>query len=125
MESIDIVINKNLEKIVSLKQEKNEARRMILDARLNFGREISQLRKDIPSTKQRGQEIAIRFPASKKMDVALRSDCRWLFEALHIKNGNDSDILDVLSIASIYEVGSDNPTVIRRKYRQAKMTKNA
>jgi len=106
--------------IAAQKQRSVRLKNKILEARLAFGRRASALGVEIASAKLLGKELARRYPASQQMDPALRSNCRWLAEALDDENHEASDILEVLGVMSIFEVGSENPTVIRRKYSKAK-----
>lgn len=94
----------------------------LLHALILFGEQLSQLEQEIPSTKLRGQAIAERFPASRDMDTALRSNCKWLYEALNKPKHPAGDILQVFGLQCIEGIcaRSGNPTVIRRLYGEAK-----
>lgn len=121
MNNTQLDINALLESIAAEKERSANGKQKILEARLAFGRHASALGAKISSAKLLGQELAKRFPASQHMDPALRSNCRWLAEALEAENHEANDVLEVLRVNSIFEVGSENPTVIRRKYNKAKI----
>lgn len=68
-----------------------------------------------------GEFLAKELPASQKLDPALRTNCKWLWEALNLPGHDASDILSVLGgINDISSFRSQNPTVIRREYRTIK-----
>ena len=60
------------------------------------------------------------MPLSATLDPALRSNCKWLFEALNVKSHDAADLLSILQINRIADFKSGNPTVIRREYKAAK-----
>lgn len=72
------------------------------------------------SSKLYGQYLKEEVPASQALDAALRSNCKWLFEALNTSGTDGSDLLTVLGINRIEDFKSGNPTVIKREYKQAK-----
>lgn len=97
-----------------------ERRLSVLTARLKIGQYQHRLRKHLPSNKLYGIQLALDIPATAKMDPALLSNQKWLYEALHIPGHKGNDILEVLGITGIEGFKSDNPTVIRRQYRKKK-----
>ncbi|MCA9002699.1 MAG: hypothetical protein KDB61_12300, partial [Planctomycetes bacterium] len=81
------------------------------------------------SPKVYGQYLAKAAPASASLDPALRSNCKWLWEAVNDEEHKDfSDLLLHLGLnvkandrtAEIAKFKSGNPTVIRREYTAAK-----
>jgi hypothetical protein len=72
------------------------------------------------STKLYGEFLKAELPASQALDPALRSNCKWLFEALNAEGHEASDLLTVLGVNRIEDFKSGNPTVIRREYKAAK-----
>ena len=89
---------------------------------ISLGAQLAQLEQDIPSTKLRGIEIAMRFPESQGMDAQRRTYCKWLYKALHEAGHPDNDVLEVLGLKAIKDICSctAHPTVIYRKYCRAK-----
>jgi hypothetical protein len=71
------------------------------------------------STKLYGQFLAKEIPASSSLDPALRSNCKWLFEALNVAGHEASDLLVILDVNRIEDFKSGNPTVIKREYKSA------
>jgi hypothetical protein len=69
------------------------------------------------STKIYGQYVAAKVPASVSLDAALRSNCKWLYEALNKADHEASDLLAILGVNRIEDFKSANPTVIRREYK--------
>jgi hypothetical protein len=69
------------------------------------------------STKVYGQYVAAKVPASVSLDAALRSNCKWLYEALNKADHEASDLLTILGVNRIEDFKSANPTVIRREYK--------
>jgi hypothetical protein len=69
------------------------------------------------STKVYGQYVAAKVPASGSLDAALRSNCKWLYEALNKADHEASDLLAILGVNRIEDFKSANPTVIRREYK--------
>lgn len=90
----------------------------LLDSYLTLGAFNSAAAKAFKSTKIMGQYIAEKVPASATLDVALRSNCKWLWEALndpeHEAYGRLLPALGGINDISSYKSG--NPTVIRRDY---------
>ena len=81
------------------------------------------------SPKVYGQYLAKAAPASASLDPALRSNCKWLWEAVNDANHDAfADLLVHLGLnpkandrtAEIAKFKSGNPTVIRREYTAAK-----
>lgn len=70
------------------------------------------------STKLYGQYLKQELPASQLLDAALRSNCKWLFEAISNKEHEASDILSVLGVNRLEDFKSGNPTVIKREYKE-------
>lgn len=120
MTNINENITNNLHRIATAKAKVAADKQLMLEGYLEFGRELSQLAKENPSTKIRGQIIAERYPDSKHLDAALRTNCKWLYEALHDNDHEAANILTVLRVGSIHDLGSECPTVIRRLYLKAK-----
>lgn len=120
MNITDLDMNTLLESVAAEKERSADAKQKILEARLAFGRRASALGAEIASAKLLGQEFARRYPASQGMDAALRSNCRWLAEALELEGHEARDLLVALGVNSVFELRSENPTVIRRKYNKAK-----
>lgn len=89
---------------------------------ISLGAQLAQLERDIPSTKLRGIELAIRFPESRCFDAQQRTHCKWLYKALYENGHPDNDILERLGLREIKDICADtaHPTVIYRKYRKAK-----
>ena len=50
----------------------------------------------------------------------MRSNCKWLYEALNVPGHESADLLLVLQVNRIEDYKSGNPTVIRRHYKDAK-----
>lgn len=72
------------------------------------------------SSKLYGQFLKDELPASQSLDPALRSNCKWVYEAMNKEGNEASDILTVLEVNRIEDFKSGNPTVIRRTYKAAK-----
>ena len=72
------------------------------------------------SSKLYGQFVAAELPASQSLDPALRSNCKWLYEALNVSDHEGSDLLNLLEVNRIEDFKSGNPTVIRRTFKAAK-----
>ena len=87
---------------------------------LTLGEFQSEASKMFKSTKLYGEFLKAELPASQSLDPALRSNCKWLYEALNVADHESSDILSVLSVNRIEDFKSGNPTVIRRSYKAAK-----
>jgi len=71
------------------------------------------------SPKVYGQFLKDALPASQLLDAPLRSNCKWLWEALNKPEHEASDILTVLWLNRIEDYKSANPTVIRRDWKAA------
>lgn len=125
MSNTDLETNTLLESVAAEKKRSVQLKQNILEARLAFGRRAAALGAQISSAKLLGQELARRYPASQHMDPALRSNCRWLVEALEEEGHEASDLLVVLGVTTVFDLRSDNPTVIRRKYNKAKGTQTS
>ncbi|MDQ2066752.1 hypothetical protein Q9295_10215 [Xinfangfangia sp. CPCC 101601] len=72
------------------------------------------------SSKLYGQFLAKELPASQDLDAALRSNSKWLWEALNKPGAEGGDLLVVLNVNRIEDYKSKNPTVIKRDYKAAK-----
>ncbi|SEU04855.1 hypothetical protein [Paracoccus homiensis] len=120
MNDEDSFINGHLNEMHKSKEDQARAKRRKLKCYIEFGGKLSRLADEIPSTKLRGPVIAKLFPDSKCLDPALRSNCKWLYEALNKPGHEAADILTVLNVESIFDLGSENPTVIRRRFLAAK-----
>lgn len=92
----------------------------LLASYLIIGEIGSALAAQFASTKVYGQALAKAAPASQSLDPALRSNCKWLWEALNVSGHEASDILHVLGVNDIAAYRSGNPHVIRRDYKAAK-----
>ena len=89
----------------------------LLSAYLDLGAFNAQASKAFKSTKIMGQYIAKHVPASQTLDPALRSNCKWLWEALNDPEHEAFDnLLNALGVNRIEDFKSGNPTVIRREY---------
>lgn len=120
MNKADKTLNDKLNDIAATKETAAELKKTKLNLYIDFGMKQAELSKKTSSTKELGKELKKRFPACEKMDAALRSNCGWLAEALHNPQHEAHDLLEVLGIKSIHELGYENPTTIRRLYRKAK-----
>jgi hypothetical protein len=87
---------------------------------LGLGEFQSGVSKFFASTKLYGQFLAEELPASQALDPALRSNCKWLWEALNMADHEGSDLLNVFKINRIEDYKSQNPTVIKRDYKAIK-----
>lgn len=103
-----------------VKKTREDQRVPLLRARLAMGRYQHELRKQIPSPKLYGIQLAQDIPESQDMDDALLSNQLWLYRALHVPGSDGNDIREVLGIEKLADFHSDNATVIRRKYRKRK-----
>ena len=100
----------------------------LLSAYMTLGRFQSAVAKMFASVKIYGQYVKAKVPASENLDPALRSNCKWVYEALHKEDHEASDLLQVLGvwtgandpIDDLKRFKSGNPTVIRRTYKEAK-----
>lgn len=106
----------------------------LLTAYMALGRFQSAVAKMFASVKIYGQYVKAKVPASEDMDPALRSNCKWVYEALHKPDHEASDLLKVLGVWTGANDPLDdlknlkgpsgkpvaNPTVIRRAYKEAK-----
>lgn len=89
----------------------------LLDAYLDLGAFNAKAAKAFKSTKLMGQYIAEKVPASQSLDPALRSNCKWLWEALNDpSHAAYGDLLRRLGVNDLKSYKSANPTVIRREY---------
>lgn len=92
----------------------------LLSHYLALGKFQSAAAKLFKSVKVYGQFLAAELPASQALDPALRSNCKWLYEALNVEGAEAGDILSVLQVNRIEDFKSKNPTVIRREYKALK-----
>lgn len=92
----------------------------LLSAYLEIGGFLFEVSASFKSPKLFGQFVAKELPESAKLDPALRSNCKWLFEALNNPEADHSDLLSVLNVNRIEDFKSGNPTVIRREYKATK-----
>lgn len=88
----------------------------LLEAYLDLGGFLSEVSASFKSPKLFGQFVAKEVPASQSLDPALRSNCKWLWEALNMADHPAADILAILGVNRIADFKSANPTVIRREY---------
>ncbi|MDO5647381.1 hypothetical protein, partial [Paracoccus sp. (in: a-proteobacteria)] len=91
----------------------------LLTAYLDLGRFASSVAPLFRSTKIYGAYLADKIPASQSLDPALRSNCKWLWEALNVPAHDARDLLTVLGVNRLEDYKSQNPTVIRREYTAA------
>lgn len=91
----------------------------LLNHYLMLGQFQSRVSKWFKAPKLYGQFLKSELPASQDIDVALRSNCKWLYEALNEAGADGSDLLSVLGINRIEDFKSANPTVIKREYKNA------
>jgi hypothetical protein len=89
----------------------------LLGQYLSLGMFQSSVADMFASTKVYGQYVAAKVPASASLDAALRSNCKWLYEALNKEDHEAADILTILGVNHIENFKSANPTVIRREYK--------
>lgn len=87
---------------------------------LKVGRLLSDTGRNEPSKRAQGQKAKELHPEIMELDSALRSNCKWLHEALHCKDHRNDDVLAVLGVTSIFDLSIESPTVIRRRYRVRK-----
>ena len=92
----------------------------LLGAYLALGEFQSEAVKLFKSMKLYGQYLAQELPASQSLDPALRSNCKWVYEALNLNGHEGSDILRVLGVNDLSAYKSKNPTVIKRDYKAIK-----
>jgi hypothetical protein len=85
-----------------------------------LGQFQSEAVKLFKSVKLYGMFLAKELPASQDLDSALRSNCKWLYEALNVEGAEGSDLLVVLGVNQLEDYKSKNPTVIKRDYKGAK-----
>lgn len=97
----------------------------LLQSYLALGEFQSTVSVMFASTKVYGQYLAEAIPASQTLDPALRSNCKWLYEALNVLDHKNNDLLKVLDVNRIEDYKSANPTVIKRNYSQAVKTQEA
>ena len=91
----------------------------LLSAYLDIGAFLSEVAPMFKSPKLFGQFVAKELPESAKLDPALRSNCKWVFEALN-GIGENTDLLVILGVNDLASFKSGNPTVIRREYKALK-----
>jgi DNA-binding transcriptional regulator YhcF (GntR family) len=87
---------------------------------LSLGQFQSEASKLFKSSKLYGLFLAKEMPASQELDAALRSNCKWVYEALNVAGSDGSDILVILGVNQIEDYKSKNPTVIKRDYKSLK-----
>lgn len=92
----------------------------LLASYLMVGKGASQIAPMFKSKKLYGQFLAQVIPASQSLDPALRSNCKWLYEALNFADADGADLLKVLGVNRLEDFKSQNPTVIKREYKAAK-----
>lgn len=96
----------------------------LLGAYLALGRFNSEAAKAFKSTKLFGQYVAKTVPASAHLDAAVRSNCKWLYEALNDPQHDAyGKLLPALGVNDIASYKSGNPSVIRRDFQH--ITKEA
>lgn len=89
----------------------------LLGSYLALGRFNSEASRAFKSTKLFGQYVAKMIPSSAHLDASIRSNCKWLYEALN-DPAHDAygKLLGVLGVNDIASYKSGNPTVIRRDF---------
>ncbi len=92
----------------------------LLSSYLEIGGFLFEVSASFKSPKLFGQFVAKELPESAKLDPALRSNCKWLFQALNDDECEQADLLHVLKVNDIASFKSGNPTVIRREYKALK-----
>lgn len=92
----------------------------LLPAYLAIGKSASMIAPMFKSPKLYGQFLAKVVPASSSLDPAIRSNCKWLYEAINLEGHEASDLLSVLGVNRIEDYKSGNPSVIKRNYKDAK-----
>ena len=92
----------------------------LLNAYLTIGSVASRIAPMFKSTKVYGQALAALVPASSALDAGLRSNCKWLYEALNVATHESADLLKVLGVNRIEDYTTGNPHVIRREYNAKK-----
>ena len=107
----------SLGRICRIKRKRHEEK---LEDYLNLGRFISEARKEILSDKLLGQYVKAALPESKALQPSLRSNSKWLYEALNDKGSKGTDILEVSGVATMADYFTANPSTIRRKYNDKK-----
>ena len=111
-------INATLEILQQNKVTELELKRAKLEACLQLGKLQSKIKTEYPSTKLRGKAVSELVPNSQRLDATTRCHCTWLFEALNDPDHPASDILEILRIDSIFDLGSESPTHIKREYER-------
>jgi hypothetical protein len=96
-----------------------------LGSYLTLGMFLSSVVGMFASTKVYGQYVAAKVPESQELNASLRSNCKWLHEALNKPDHEASDLLSVLGVNRIEDHRSGDPDVIRRHYREAKAAREA
>lgn len=87
---------------------------------LTLGKFLSSIGAMFKSTKIAGEYRKKNLPESENLDPALRSNCKWVWEALNLSDHEGSDLLSVLGVNRLEDYKSQNPTVIKRAWRDAK-----
>jgi len=106
----------SLESLVEEKRKRHEEK---LSDYLNLGRFLSKAKPAFNNNKPFGQFIASVLPKSQELQSSLKSDAKWLYEALHKPGSPGGDILKVLELEDMANFKSANPSVIREEYRCA------
>lgn len=93
----------------------------LLSDYLALGKFQSTVTRMFKSTKLAGLFIKDKLPEASKIDPAVRSNSKWLWEALNVDDHEASDILFILGgITKIGDYKSAHPSVIARHYKKAK-----
>ena len=109
----------DLTEIAYTDAKKRELKQQKLKSYLEFGSYLSDLAKRVPSTKLRGKIRKKECPESQLLDASVMTNSKWLYEALNDPLHEASNILAIFGVESIFDLGIENPTVIRRMYREA------
>jgi hypothetical protein len=107
------ITNRANEAIEAIKRNETD----LLNQYLALGMFQSSVVDMFASKKVYGQYVAAKVPDSAFMDAALRSNCKWLWQALNKADHEASDLLTILGVNRIEDFKSANPTVIRREYK--------
>jgi hypothetical protein len=92
----------------------------LIGSYLSLGKFLNATSEMFKSPKLYGQYLKKGFPATQELDSALRSNAKWIYEAINFADHEGSDLLNVLEVNQIEDYKSGNPTAIRKAYRLAK-----
>lgn len=89
----------------------------VLTLYLTIGEALYQLKDGTKGTKDYRKRIEAEAPELLSFDSSTRSDALWLHKAL--TGVQDADLLSVLGVQTLSELGCSHPSAIRRHYREA------